>query len=82
MSPKPKPDFTMNSVWDLLADEIAKAPQPRPADSVTAEEFAAKTDYSVTQANRKLRDLVAAGRLKAQPYLTENRKRGVCYVNP
>lgn len=65
------------SVWTLLESAINDIPGPRPENSVTPAEFAARSGLSevycraLLDRNRELRKVA---------YLTENRKRAVCYV--
>jgi len=64
------------SIWDALADAINDAPKARPADSVTAEEFAARLGCNTECARRKLK---AMANLRVVDYLQDGR-RGKCYV--
>ena len=64
------------SIWDALQSALDDAPKARPADSVTAEEFAARTGYDTETARRKLKAMKA---LRVVDYL-ENGRRGKCYV--
>lgn len=65
------------SVWDLLREELAAVPQERPADSITPEEFAAKTGYTVSHARCLLR---ANPQLKPIKYRLRGNNAGTCYV--
>ena len=64
------------SIWDALANAINDAPKARPADSVTAEEFAARLGCNTECARRKLK---AMANLRVVEYLQDGR-RGKCYV--
>lgn len=68
------------TTWDTLADLIAGVAGPRPRGSVTAQEVAARTGLSRCYCASRLNARVAAGELIAIDYLTEDRKRGRCYV--
>lgn len=68
------------TTWDALADLLAGAVAPRPRDSVTAAEVAARTGLSRCWCSERLNARVTAGELTAVEYLTENRKRAKCYV--
>jgi len=66
------------SVWELLRKELTDVPRERPANSVTAKEFAEKTGYTIRHAEEIL---------KASPALVPVRYRigdtmrsGVCFV--
>lgn len=64
------------SIWDALQSALDDAPKPRPADSVTAEEFAARLGCNVETARRGLKGMA---NLRMVEY-RENGRRGKCYV--
>ena len=64
------------SIWDALQSALDEAPKARPADSVTAEEFAARLGCKTECARRKLK---AMANLRVVDYLQDGR-RGKCYV--
>jgi hypothetical protein len=66
------------SVWELLQKEINNAPRERPENSITPEEFAAKTGYSDVWARQVL---ARNPRLKASRYRVHGSNHtGICYV--
>ncbi len=67
-------------IWDTLADTLLDVPKERPADSVTASEFAAKLNCTASFAAAKLRAMAADGKLRRVYFKTGQLKRGVCYV--
>jgi hypothetical protein len=64
------------NVWDLLTDAV-QGHEPRPENSVTPDELAAKMGTSHSYACGVLRRNPA---LRAVQYHRENGKRAVCYV--
>ena len=65
------------SVWELLSEALNDAPKERPDNSVTPEEYATARNCSEVHARRLL---AKDRRLKPVPYMTEGRKRAICYV--
>ena len=65
------------NIWALLESAVNDAPGVRPENSVTVEEFAARTGYACSHAARILRMNPA---LRPVPYKSENKRRSVCYV--
>lgn len=70
------------SVWDILADEVANKLGPRPENSVTTEEFAARMALSGPRA-RQILSAKAEGpdaALSRVQYRTPGHRPGICYV--
>ncbi len=68
------------SIWDALQSALDDAPKARPADSVTAQEFAEKAGISTSHAADKLAKMARVGKLRAVRYKTEFGAPGKCYV--
>lgn len=68
VKPIPPPD-----IWEQLAalQEQPHVPE-RPANSVTAEEYGAKFGHTDSWGHRRLRDLVAQGKLKTVRWGRQN----------
>ena len=65
------------SVWELLRKELTDVPRERPENSITIEEFAAKTGYGPKHAGELLRH---NPKLKQIKYRMDTGRPGVCYV--
>lgn len=68
--------MTGQSVWDLLADALKGLPE-RPANSITADEFARVKEVSISRASQLLR---ADERLAKVQYRRDDNRPGVCFV--
>lgn len=71
--------ITETDIWAVL-DEMVPKHEPRPANSATARELAAKNGISRNHAAKLLRDAVESGRLRAIPCRSANGKVENCYV--
>lgn len=68
------------STWEQFVEALADAPVPRPAESITAEEFAARFGYSEPHSRKLLADKAKAGELREIAYFSAAHKRAKCYV--
>jgi hypothetical protein len=66
------------NVWALLTNELSAAPCERPENSVTPEEFAERTGYSVQQAAKILRSTPKLKRMRYR--IGQSNRSAFCYV--
>ena len=68
------------NVWALLDAALGDRVMPRPENSVTPEELAAKHGVSACYASHQLRQQVAAGTLKKVYFRSAINRKQVCFV--
>lgn len=68
------------NVWALLDAALGDRVMPRPENSVTPEELAAKHGVSASYASHQLLQQVAAGTLKKVYFRSAINRKQVCFV--
>ena len=79
---KPAPTFTQDDVWTLLERELAPASNTRPANSVTAEEYAIKYGVTISYGNAALKKMVKRGLMERVRFRPEGCNAGAYAYYP
>jgi hypothetical protein len=67
------------TIWDLLADELANVPKPRPEGYVTVAELAARKSVTYERAGQILRQKYLLGQLDRARIKSEAGRSMYCY---